>query len=106
MRVAVPPILEIIAWLRTYFLGSNPRPLVNSIIIGIMIKTVVTLSRNADINAVTTEKRTSIFTGLPFVNSAIFTDTIENSPECFKILTMTIIPKRSMIVSKSISSMA
>ena len=42
----------------------------------------------------------------PHIQFCYFHRNNRKSPECFKILTMTIIPKRSIIVSRSISSMA
>ena len=71
-----------------------------------MISTVVTLSRKADRTAVTMEKRINIFSGLPWVNSAILTETIEKKPDFLSMATMDIMPKSSMMVSKSINSTA
>jgi hypothetical protein len=106
IRVAVPPMLEMIAWLITYILGSRPMPAVSSMMIGMMIRTVVTLSRKADRTAVTMEKRIRIFKGLPWVSSAMRTETIEKKPDFRRMATMDIMPSSSMIVSKSINSMA
>ena len=99
MSVAAPPIFDIMIWLRTYFFGFNPNPLVSSMIKGITIKTVVTLSRKADMMAVTNEKRIRILMGFPLVNSAILTAIIVNRPECFNTLTMIIMPNSSIMVS-------
>ena len=83
IRVAVPPMFEITAWLMTKSLGSRPSPTVSSTTMGMMIRTVVTLSRKADNTAVTTEKRIRIFRGFPRVISAIFTSG-ERRPRIFR----------------------
>ena len=56
--------------------------------------------------AVTMEKRIRIFNGLPWVNSAMRTETMEKKPVFLKIATMDIIPSSSMMVSKSMNSTA
>ena len=60
-------ILDLVFNLALRHSSINPGTIIlNSIIImGIIIRTVVTLSKKADIKAVTTENNMSIFTGLP-----------------------------------------
>ena len=81
-------------------------PAVSSIMIGITIRTVVTLSRNAERIAVTMENRTRIFRGLPLVSSAILTDTMVKKPDFLRMATIVIMPSKSMMVSKSIKPTA
>ena len=101
IRVAVPPRLETIAWVMTYIRGFSPIPRVSSITMGTMMSTVVTLSKKADMVAVTMENSVNILRGLPPVNLAMRTLRIMKNPDLRNTATITIIPSSSMIVSIS-----
>ncbi len=65
MSVAVPPIFDARVALMIKGVGLSPNSTAISIITGVRMSTVVTLSRNAEMSAVTSEKRIRIFTGSP-----------------------------------------
>ena len=74
-------------------------PRVSSMMMGTMIRTVVTLSRNAEMTAVTAQKRIMMRSGCPPVNLAMRTVIMAKKPVFFNTATIPIMPISSMMVS-------
>ena len=65
MRVAVPPMFEASTWLMRYGAAEIPSRRATDSVTGVMSRTVVTLSRNADSPAVTRHRMRSSRSGSP-----------------------------------------
>ena len=100
ISVAVPPMFEAIASAIRKGTGGTPSSLATSSVTGATKRMVVTLSRNAERNAVAKTSRIIVRIGSPFASLAHLMATNWKRPVSESRLTSSIIPARVKTTSK------
>src|SRR5918993_4134778 len=106
IRVAAPPTFEAITCVSRKGVGEDSRASAIRNVTGTISITVVTLSKNAERKAVTTERRMRMRPGRAFPHWALFMARYSKTPVLSRMATITIIPARSPMVFQSMNSLA